>query len=806
MKFIKPALTLTLLIFIVYWLNSGRNIGNVNLPALGPLLSPYHGYVQSAESPSDFKNKSFKLPELDGPVTVIYDQEFVPHIYAGSTMDAMFVQGYVQASQRLWQIDMTTRSAGGRLSEILGERLLERDQLQRRKGLVSGAIQNLAEIEKNPVSNEILEKFVAGVNYYISSLKPKDYPIEYKLMNFAPEPYSKLKIALYFKSMEQTLNSYESDLESTNTLSWLGQETYELLYPDHIPDESPVIPTSVKYDFEADVDTSLNILLGTLPHQTFEKPRKGIGSNNWAVHPDKTRNGHAIVCNDPHLSLTLPSIWFETHIHTPDFNVYGVALPGVPGVTIGFNEHVAWGMTNVGQDVADWFRVKWVDETKSQYYLDNKKVDTEYVIEEYKLKNGSIIYDTIKWTYWGPVVHENVAHPFLDLAYKWIPHNVPSSDQVQTFLNLAKAKNYQDYENALSYFGSPAQNVVFGSKEGDVALRVTGRFPIRNPDQGKYIMDGSSTNNDWQGIIPFEHGAKVINPPRGFVSSANQRSTGLDYPYPYHGRFSDYRGRNLNQLLEVGGDFTVEDMMAIQQSTYSLKAAESLPAMLSNLDRSNFPEESSILETLESWDYHFDQNSIAATYFEIWSRTFYRSVWDEQYVQSENMVLRFPEFWNTINLLNEHPDHEFFDIDSTKRKETAFDILNISFSQMLDQVKNIEDLKWSAFANLNINHLGSIAPFNASNIETGGHATALNATMGRSRHGPSWRMIVELSNQIKAYGIFPGGQSGNPSSRFYMNNIDRWAKGEYKALQYNQKDEWKTDQILFTQEFNSDEK
>lgn len=801
MKLLKLVLTTFLLIGIVYFLNKSQTFGSTTLPPLGSFLSPYVGYSQNAERASDLKDKAIRFPALEKSVKIIFDNNLVPHIYAESMEDALFVQGYTQAQFRLWQIDISTRAAAGRLSEIMGEKMINYDKLQRRKGLVIGAKKNIEIWQQDPNATQLLQKFVDGINTYIENLAPKDYPIEFKLLDYDPEPYSLLKVALYLKSMEQTLNSRDEDLESSNTLQWLGKKSYTELYPSHNPDESPIIPEEVVYDFEPIVNGLDSVadaeVLGMIPHIPFEKPYVGIGSNNWAVHPSKTSNGHPIVCNDPHLKLSLPSIWYEVHLNTPDINVYGVTLPGFPGIIIGFNEDVAWGMTNVGQDVADWYRINWVDETKRAYWLDDQKKSVVYQYERFKIKNSPDQYDTIKLTHWGPVVHENEAHPFIDLAYKWLPHNAPGNNQIRTFLNLAKAKNYAGYTEALRTFASPAQNVVFGSKEGDVAIRVTGKFPIRKNGQGEFVLDGSKTANDWKGFIPFEHTPSIKNPARGFVSSANQRSTSSNYPYPYIGGFADYRGRMINRILEESDQISIETMKSLQNNVYGLKAEEALPFLLENIQRTGSGEQQKVLDILQKWDYSYQANKLAPVYFEILYNEFYKLVWDEMYSQKENQVIKFPESWFTINLAKEKGDHPFFDLDSTKQVEHVTDIIQLAFNKLMVKTQSINVSSWGEHVKLNINHLANIKPFSETGLNVSGHREAINATNGPRSHGPSWRMIVELKEDVEAYGIFPGGQSGNPSSAYYKNNISDWAAGKYRSLKFLEQEAWSDSEVLF---------
>ena len=436
---------------------------------------------------------------------------------------------------------------------------------------------------------------------------------------------------------------------------------------------------------------------------------------------------------------------------------------------------------------------------KKYYFLDGEKRKVTYKYETYNIKNGSAIHDTIKWTHWGPIVHENEAHPFIDLAYKWLAHDAPQNNQISTFLNLAAAKNYSDYIQSLRSFASPAQNIVFGSKEGNIALRVSGKFPIKKIDQGKFVQDGSSTDNDWSGYIPFEHAAVVKNPTRGFVSSANQRSTSLDYPYPYHGGFGDYRGRMINKILDQEDQITVESMMTLQNNSQGLKAEEILPYFLEHVKTNGSEAQQKIISTLAEWDYVYDKSAQAPIYFEEWYGAYYNMVWDEMLERSSTEVIRMPESWHTIALTKEQPNHDYFDIDSTEVVESAMDIVQKSFEDMISKIDSIEENKWSNYNDLSINHLARLSAFSVSDVAVSGHREAINATNGPRSFGPSWRMIVELRDKTEAHGIFPGGQSGNPSSRFYKNNIENWAKGQYRKLLFLNQDEWTSDQILFSE-------
>lgn len=787
---------LSLLITIGFTWALNNQIPNTPLPPLGKVLNPFTGFWQNSFS-DDFTVDSLAVKGVQETVQVAYDNRLVPHIFAQNDIDLYYVQGYITAKHRLFQMDLITRKTAGRLSEIIGERKLEDDKLARRKGMVWAAQNTLNAWKKSEEEYPKLQAFVKGINAYINSLQPKDYPLEYKLMNFAPEPWTELKTALFSKEMARTLSSREFDRASTNALSVLGRETFDFLYPEYNPKQSPIIPEEVKWDFSPLTGSTVDTLDGMslAPRRPYENEYEGIGSNNWAVAGQKTASGFPILCNDPHLKLTLPSIWFEIQLHSPNQNTYGVSLPGMPGVMLGFNQDVAWGFTNVGQDVLDWYAIDWAEANKKSYFLDGKIKKIDEVIEAFNVKGIGVVYDTVKYTVWGPIVYESKDTDSKDLAMKWLPHMEPNIDELSAFSKLNKAKNYDDYANALQYYSTPAQNMVFASKQGDIALKVQGLFPIKNKEQGRFVQDGSKSSNDWKGFIPKEQIPAVKNPERGFVASANQHSTSPDYPYYYNGNFDDYRGRILNRILSKMDKITKEDMMALQNNNFSIKAEEALPQLIKYVNTSDLDETDQVFyNELKKWDYKYTSEGRSPILFEEWFDAFYRNTWDELTKYSQKMEFLQVEDWRTIALLTDQPEHSFFDNKSTKPIETAKEIAHQSFKEMSNIVQNLEidndgSLDWYKYRSASIQHLLGIPAFSRSNIKAGGSANSLNAIRGNKTAldgwGPSWRMIVAFEEgEVEAYGIYPGGQSGDPVSPFYDNMIDDWAAGEYYKLHF----------------------
>ena len=792
MKLIRPIIWILFTAGLILICNRPLTIGELTLPPIGKFLNPTSGFWQNAENNKLPKDLVLNFDNLTEEVKVRFDKRMVPHIFANNLDDALFVQGYLQAKFRLWQMDFSTRAASGRLSEVLGNRTLNYDKRQLRKGMLFAA-ENMVEASKNSTYYKSVESFRDGANAYINSLKKKDYPLEFKLLDYKPEPWTILKTALFTKNMAQTLASREDDLEHSNSLNILGQEQFDFFFPEINPnDTSTIIPWNQNYPFENEMSGQEieNKSIGSLQNRSTPSSPEidpfHIGSNNWAVSGSKTKSGNPILCSDPHLSLSLPSIWFENQIHTPEFNCYGVSLPGLPGVIIGFNEHIAWGITNVGHDVSDWYKINWVDDSKKYYWLDGQKKKVTHRVEKIKVRNGETILDSVPYTIWGPIAADG--SDYEDMALRWLPHDSPNPDELSTFYKLNKAKNHADYRDALSTYDSPAQNFVFASTDQDIAIQVTGKFPIRRKGTGKFVMDGSKSDNAWKGFIPKSQVPHVKNPARGFVSSANQKSTGPNYPYDYIGSFEDYRGRRLNKLLAEKENMTFQDMKAIQLDNYYVMAEEGLPILLKHLDKSRLNDKQlAIVESLEKWDFTYNANDETCVYFEKWFWSFYKQTFDEFYAMDSINSVQFPDSWRLNSISTLYQDHEIFDIKSTDKKETIADIVQLSFGKMIADTEKMKtekkSLKWTEYQNTKINHLLSIPAFSRRDLGNSGRGGTLNATS--SRNGPSWRMIVALqAGNVQALGVYPGGQSGNPGSKHYDEMVDDWAKGNYYTLDF----------------------
>jgi len=787
--YVFPIVWTLLLVGFVWVLSQRITLQSNEIPALGPFLSPFQGFWWNAEPTDSYESFSIKHHSLSSEVEIILDDRMVPHIYGENIQDISFALGYMQAYHRLWQMDISVRDVTGTLSEVIGERALDRDIKTRREGFTWAIDKALALYSQDEETMLALQAYTDGVNHRIEQLRPRDYPLEFKLLGYKPEKWTIRHSVAASKSMARVLTMRNADIQYSGLIEALGSDLFNLIFPTHMNPTDPVHPGP--WDDHNPMIQPGTMSIQTIDrlssnhiHTTEEEPH--MASNNWAIAGSKSKSGSPILCNDPHLSLTLPSVWYEAHLVTPQFNVYGVSLLGLGSVIIGFNEHIAWGITNGGTDVLDYLKVTWQDTSKSAYLFEGEWNPADFRTETIHIKGKNVPHIIkVPYTIWGPIAIEQDSSIENDLAMRWSAHDVLRKDELMVFMNLAKAKTLQDYEAAMRKFPSPIQNVVFASKDDDIAIRSQGFWPNRMNYSGRFISDAADSKSSFHNYIPYDHIPATINPSRGFVSSANQESTDLTYPYIYFGSYENYRGRMLNRLLEREGLLTTEDMMRMQLSNHSLHAEEALPIMLKLLDTTILTDTTRVmLEILNKWDYNYEKESTASGFFDEWFGSIMKLTFDETTSKVSDHFSQKPDYWVVIDLLKKNPDHVIFNQLETSVVETGSDIVTLSF---LDAWKRYKikcpdplECEWLKIHRPIVNHLASIEAF-ARYPETPGTPKALNAVS--KTQGPSWRQIVELRpDGPVAFGIIPGGQSGNPGSRFYDDSVDKWARGEYHSL------------------------
>jgi penicillin amidase len=673
-----------------------------------------------------------------------------------------------------------------------GTNFLSIDRYFRRLGMVYAAENSLRAAEADTLTKSALDAYTAGVNSYIGSLKENQYPLEYKLLDYKPEPWTNLKSMLFLKYMSFDLSGYDDDFEMTNAKTVFSKEQFEKLFPYEGDSVENIIPAGtafakpgIKLKVPADADSVYFNYKDSVevPAKPIV-PDKNNGSNNWAVAGSKTKSGRPILCNDPHLGLNLPSLWYEIQISTPTYNAYGASFPGAPGVIIGFNDNCAFGFTNAERDVKDYYEIKFQDSTMQQYWFNGNWNATEFRDEIIKVKNGDDDTEHIAMTVWGPVLYDKTypdkLHSGKAYAVRWTAHD--ASNELKTFLLLDRAKNFNDYKDAISTFYCPGQNMIFACKSGDIAIKEEGAYPAKWRRQGDFVMPGFDSSYAWK-IIPDSENVMMHNPARGFVSSANQYAYDSSYPYYLGGNdFEYFRGKTINRYLSSMQNITTEDMQQMQTDNYNLLAAMARPLLLKYIYENDLNDSAKkYLDIFKNWDLRNDANENGPTVFTPWWDSLKYCMYHDEFAQS---TLPLPEP-NDYALLTGLKDsaYEFADDINTAQKETISYIVTLAFKKIIPVLETAEINKtfvWGKFKNSGVKNLLKIPAFGNEHLFAGGGTHTINAFS--KNHGPSWRMIVELTDDTNAYGVYPGGQSGNPGSKYYDNFIDTWAKGNYYRI------------------------
>ena len=765
------------------------------LPPLGKFFDPFHGYLALTNS-DKLPDENIFLDGLKDSVSVVWDDRRIPHIFANNEHDLFYTQGYIHAFDRLWQMEFQVMAAGGRLSEIIGERALNYDRFQRRIGMMRGAEGVVEFYKEDSVMIASLEAYGAGINAYINSLTPDTYPIEYKILDYSPEKWTTRKCALLYMYMAWELAGSTNDFAHTKFLKEYGMTDYKELYSFDSPMLAPIIPKSKKWDFKPVETLEPNDLYISNPYSSnFKyKPAKNNGSNNFAISGDKSSTGKPILANDPHLNLTLPSIWYENHLIAPGINAYGVSLLGAPSVVIGYNENIAWGSTNGMNDVMDFYDITFKDKTKKEYWHDGEWKKTSINIEKIKVRGSETILDTTLLTHHGPIMTHDIFNKMprygsavpKGRAMRWLATD-PSMES-KTFYMLNKAKNYDDYLEAISHFSCPGQNIIYASKDNDIAIWQTNRLIPKWNLQGRFIMDGANPAHDWRSPVPMNHRPYSINPEEGYLSSANQKPVDSSYPYFVPGDYAPlFRGTRIDNLLSEIDNGSYDDLRKIQNDNKSLLAQRALPTMIESLDKKSLTQdEQSLINALLNWDYFYNPDSRMPILFDVWIKAIAKMTFQDELGNADDDT-EWPNYRILTDLIIEKPNSKWFNNINTSDKETSVDIINQAFkketSQLIDKLGAPSDTwEWKNSRGTDIHHLAKVPGLGRIHLPTGGDWNIPNATA--KTHGPSWRYVVELGDKPKGYGIYPGGQSGFPGSKHYDDFVDKWVEGELYELNF----------------------
>ncbi len=582
--FLSLALTIGLILFMEW-----------RVPGVPPLrlLAPFGGLWENAPD-QRFARPKVEHVHDDGvrkPIEIQYDRHDIPHVFANSDQDLYFAQGWTTARDRLWQMDFEARAGLGELAQVVGPKALAQDEMFVALGIREAAQKSLEIARQDPKTWQSLKAYADGVNAYIHSLKVGTEPIEFKLIGYKPNLWTPLKSEVIAKLMQYRLSAMNSDLPMTRTLSRLGPAKMWNLFPAYPYDAHPIISKPWKLPIKPTIPSApkgpflppVSALGQANLFGKFPDPDKGLGSNCWALMGSKTKSGYPILANDTHLDYSLPGTWYQIQLHDPNINVYGVSIPGTPGVVIGFNDAVAWGVTDGYDDVADWYYIRFKNKNDDEYRYDHQWMLAQKTSTVIHVRGQKPVIRTIIRTRQGPVVYNpgSLGLPSnqpIGMAFRWIGYQ-PANDFL-TFLNLDRAQSVADCQSAVTNYVAPSQNFTCIDKSGNLGLWHAGKIPVKWPNQWRTISDGSDPRYDWHGWIPFANLPQILNPKAGYVRSANQVVTDSHYPYYLNGDFPDsFRAWQIERLIKSQAKLGMSDMRRMQDDTNSVFAAQGVVAL-----------------------------------------------------------------------------------------------------------------------------------------------------------------------------------------------------------------------------------
>jgi penicillin amidase len=798
MKRVLPAVVLAILLYAGF-----RSIGPV--PPIGPLLDPANGVWAGAVAANFPARQRAVIPGVHDSVLVLIDDRGVPHIIATNESDAWRTRGYVVARDRLFQMEAQTRAASGRLTEWAGERALEADRESRAIGLAWGAERKAAAYDTTSPAWHAMQAYADGVNAWISQMKPRDLPLEYRLLKAKPIKWEPIHSLLFLSRMSLTLGLNDATTRRLRAQALVGKAAADALFPVNSPIQEPIQPngqTSPRFDFaelpppgapdsQAVVAaTARKEMLVALRSTNGGESSDAVGSNNWAVAPSRSSTNNALLAGDPHLDLTLPSVWYEMHIVVPgQIDAAGVGFPGMPGVVIGFNRNVAWTFTNTGSDVNDFYEEK-VDNADhpSRYMLDGKWKDLKKRAEQYRGPSGRVIAtDTLYFTHRGPM--RRILGKWLSM--RWTAYE--PSHEPDNFMALSHTRSVSEWLYAMRDYVAPTQNGLVADQSGTIAIRSSGAYPIRPGDgRGDVIRDGSKSSSDWTGFLPVERYPFGMNPAQGYLASANQQPVDPKQNPAYMGSgwYSPWRAMQINSLLRADSAVTPDKMRLYQTDPGSARADLFVPLLLDAAARVDSaghgsPKLREARKLLGEWDRKYRKDNRRAILFEAAMRDLARRTWDELTDSADVRagIPLVPEAQILLELARS-PTSAWWDDRRTPAVEDRDVILATSLVAGYDTVTmrngapTSDKWLWSNRRKANIRHLLRIPALGALGISLQGGNGTLNPSSGEGFQGASWRMVVELGHDIRAWSIYPGGQSGNPASTRYTDRLSRWALGE----------------------------
>lgn len=753
----------------------------------------------------DYKrNVELSKEQLNGKVEVIRDKWGVPQIYAKDNESLFFAQGYVQAQDRLWQMDINRVTGYGKLGEYFGKGFVELDYYMRAIGLAKSAKESYQLLDEETKKN--LDAYVRGVNAFIEKNK-KHLQMEYTVFRMTPQEWTPEDVLVTINIMVMYMSyNYLMEIMRAKIIATKGEDTVNKLFLYDSKEKIQVPDEVDHYKWLADNKISLDYA------ELCDSFSQKWGSNNWVISGKHTKSGKPILCNDTHISLSMPSMWYEMGLHSPSYNVSGYSLIGVPYVVIGHNERISWGITNVSADVQDLYIEKLDDtENPAKYYFKDKWEELKIEKEQIKVKGGKTVEKNIYYTIHGPIVNEAMEIGEQPMSMKWTLYE--GNTMLNSINKINQAGNFTEFRDGLREWNNAAQNFIYADVDGNIGYQNTAYCPIRaNKNQGLVPVPGWTGTYEWEGYVPFDELPSIYNPTEGYIATANNDTTDQYYPYYLSKDWSaDYRVDRIKKMLSECENATIEDMKKIQLDAYSTPAEKLVPYFVSLKTDDRLKQEA--LEILKKWDYQEGKESSGAAIFEVWYNKLLQLIINDKFHYVTNTDYqpadRFIDYsdlhYPFITHLMEKEGSLWFDLEETQEKETKNDLLEQSLSEALKELSvkkesDLAKLEWgdvhktilrdSALGSTGIGILDKI--FNSDAYKSDGGNVTINVAgynwdgSFMVNFGASQRVIIDLNDFDSSLCINSTGVTQQIFSKYREDQTKMWVEGKYKSYLFSE--------------------
>ena len=783
--------------------------GLFKLVSLFVLLIIFCGWIYSIVSQPQYSGE-LKLNHLSNEVTVYFDDIGVPHINAQNQKDAYIALGYVHAQDRLWQMELMRRIASGRLSEILGKDLVSLDQFFTGLGIEEAAHKTIASLDKNAESYILMQAYLEGINQFIEEGKT---PLEFSILGIKKEMYTVQDIYNVFGYMSFSFAvAHKTDPLLTEIKEKLGDAYLnELLGATN--QNLTINKNSIPVKINATISKRVASMMDNLPVSPF------IGSNSWVIGSEKTKNGKVIFANDPHVAFAQPSVWYQNHIKTPNFEIYGFNIALMPFPLLGHNRDYAYGLTMLANDDLNFYIEQENPENPLEYKTEKGYQKYELLNKTIRIKNEKDFTFQVKVSKHGPIMNDLIAHVTDErpIAMNWIYTQLPN-EMLEVSYGISHSNSIGDFKKNVAKIHAPGLNVMYGDAKKNIGWFSSAKlYSLRDGLSSKTYLNGASGKDEIIEFLPFEENPQAVNPSWNYVYSANNQPDSVrGRLYPGYYQPQD-RAKRIVSLLEQKDDFSKEDVSKMIYDVKSSTVSSISKHLLKSVVQSNLTaSERKVFSILENWDGSYLKTSVGPTIYNRFLYEFLKATYKDELGDGFELFINSQLQDKVLSSqVNRENSIWWDDVSSEGKVEKRSDIISIAFKRSIvflqNQLgENIDNWTWNRVISVEHEHtIGKAGGllrsfFNVGPFETIGGNEVINNQIFKLDStgyykvtaGPSTRRVIDFSDIENSQAILPTGQSGNVFSEYYKDQTQKYLEGKFVKMMLNQQEIENSENVL----------